>query len=57
MIYVFIYILCRVGLVVIVSASHKVGRWFLSRSCHTKDHHKNGTNCHPALHACVRVGI
>ena len=27
------------------------------RSCHSNDHHKNGTNCLPALHACVRVGV
>ena len=24
---------------------------------HTKDHHKNGTNCLPALHACAMVGV
>ena len=35
----------RVGLVVSVSASHTVGREFASWPCHTKDHHKNGTNC------------
>ena len=23
----------------------------------TKDHHKNGTNCLPALHTCVMVGV
>ena len=34
-----------------VSASHMVGRGFASRPGHTKDHHKNGTNCLPALHA------
>ena len=45
---------CRVGLVVSVSASHMVGREFASRPGHTKDHHKNGTNC---LLACVRVGV
>ena len=28
-----------------VSASHKVGHEFASRPGHTKDHHKNGTNC------------
>ena len=48
---------CRVGLVVSMSASHAVGRGFASRPGHTKDHHKNGTNCHPAWHACVRVGV
>ena len=39
---------CRVGLVVSVSASHTVGRGFASQPCHTKDNHKNGTNCFPA---------
>ena len=39
---------CRVCLVVWVSASHKVGHGFASRPGHTKDHHKNGTNCLPA---------
>ena len=43
---------CRVGLVVSVSASHMVGRGFASRLGHTKDHHKIGTNCLPAIHAC-----
>ena len=38
----------RVGSVVRVSASHTVGRGFASRPGHTKDHHKNGTNCLPA---------
>ena len=33
------------GLVVSVSASHVVGSGFAPRSGHTKDHHKNGTNC------------
>ena len=28
---------------------------FVSWPGHTKDHHKNGTNCLLALHACVRV--
>ena len=39
---------CRVGSVSSVSASHTVGREFASRPGHTKDHHKNGTNCLPA---------
>ena len=44
------YITCRVCLV--VSASHTVlGGEFASRPVHTKDHHKNGTNCLPAWHA------
>ena len=44
-----LYILCRVGLVGSVSASRTVGREFASRPGHTKDHHKNGTNCLPAI--------
>ena len=39
---------CRVGSVGSVSASQTVGREFASRPGHTKDHHKNGTNCLPA---------
>ena len=39
---------CRVGSVDSVSASRTVGREFASRPGHTKDHHKNGTNCLPA---------
>ena len=35
---------CRVGSV----GSVLVGREFASRPGHTKDHHKNGTNCLPA---------
>ena len=42
---------CRGGSVGSVSASHTVGREFASRPGHTKDHHKNGTNCLPAWHA------
>ena len=42
---------CRVGLVASASASHTIGREFASRPGHTKDHHKNGTNCLPAWHA------
>ena len=48
---------CLVGLVFSVSASATARRGFASRSGHTKDHHKNGTNCLPALHTCVRVGV
>ena len=40
--------LCRIGSVFSVSASHTVGCEFASRVGHTKDHHKNGTNCLPA---------
>ena len=42
---------CRVGSVGSVSASCTVGREFASRPGHTKDHHKNGTNCLPTWHA------
>ena len=42
---------CRVGSVGSMSASRTVGREFASRPGHTKDHHKNGTNCLPAWHA------
>ena len=38
----------QVGLVFSVTASHAVGRGFMPRPGHTKDHHKNGTNCLPA---------
>ena len=37
---------CRVG-----SVGSTVSREFASRPGHTKDHHKNGTNCLPAWHA------
>ena len=46
--YTCMYVPCRVGSVGSVSASRTVGREFASRSGHTKDHHKNGTNCLPA---------
>ena len=46
----------RVGLVVSMSASLTVGRGFASRPGHTKDHHKNGTNCLPALHTLLKFG-
>ena len=39
---------CGVGSVGSVSASRTVGCEFASRPGHTKDHHKNGTNCLPA---------
>ena len=39
---------CRVGSVGSMSASRTVGREFASRPGHTKDGHKNGTNCLPA---------
>ena len=42
------YIPCRVGSLVSVTASDTEGRWFTSRPGHTKDHHEIGTNCLPA---------
>ena len=47
----------QVGLVISVSASHVVGHGFMPQTDHTKDHHKNGSNFHPAWHACIRVGV
>ena len=47
----------RVNLVVSVSASQVESRGFAPQMGHTKDHHKNGTNCLPVWHACIRVGI
>ena len=41
-------------MVVSVSASRTVGREFASRPGHTKDHHKNGTNCLPAWHSMLK---
>ena len=41
------------GLVVDMSASHVVGNRLTSRLGHTKDHHRNGTNCLPACHTCI----
>ena len=49
------YLSCRVGFVVSVSTSHKVSHEFASRPGHTKDHHKNGTNCLPVWHASLTV--
>ena len=48
---------CQDGLVFNVSASHGVGRGFASLIGHTKDLHKNGTNCLPGCHAGVRIGV
>ena len=31
--------------------------WVASQPGHTKKHNKNGTNCLPARHACVSVGV
>ena len=42
------------GLVVSMSTSHAVGRGFTSRPGHTKDRHKNGTNCLPTWQAGFR---
>ena len=47
----------RVNSVQLKLLSLKTTAGFVSRPGHTKDHHKNGTNCLPALHACVRVGV
>ena len=40
-----------------VSTSHAVGPGFASHPFHNKYHHENGTNCLPAWHAFVRVGV
>ena len=47
----------RVGLEVSVSTSHAVGHGFTPWPGHTKDDHKNDTNCLPAWHTCIRVGV
>ena len=47
----------REDLAVSVSASHAIGRELAPRSGHTKDYHKNGTNCIFAWHAVVRIGV
>ena len=39
------------------SASHVVGRGFVSQPGHTKDHYKNSTNCLPAWHTGFGVGM
>ena len=44
----------RVSLLVSMSTSHAVGCGFVPQPGHTKDHHKNGPNCPPALYVCVR---
>ena len=41
----------------LVSASCAVDRGFEPWLGYTKDHHKNGTNCLPAWHTCVKVGF
>ena len=53
----YIYALHRYGLVVRVSASHAIGCGLAPQLGQTKGHHKNGTNCHPAWHADIRVGV
>ena len=40
-----------------VSAYHAVGHGLVPRLGHTKNHHKNCTNCLPVWHACVSVGV
>ena len=37
--------------------NHALGCGFLPRPGHTNDHHINGTNCIPAWHSCIRVGV
>ena len=44
-------------IVVSISNYHAVGRGFTSRACHTRDHHKNGTNSLLAWYAYVKVGL
>ena len=46
----------RVGVVVSVSGSLVVGHGFASRPGHTKDHHKNDTNCSPSCMAHYALG-
>ena len=58
--YMFLWICwpCRDGLVVNVSSSHAVGHGFASPWVHSKDHHRNCTNCLPAWHTDItRVGV
>ena len=44
--------------VVNTSSSHEVGHGFVSPWVHSKDHHKNCTNCLPVWHADItRVGV
>ena len=40
-----------------LSTSHAVSRWFVPLPVHTKLHHKNGTNCLPAWHTGLRIGV
>ena len=44
-------------LLVNMSASHEVGCGFTSLPGHTKVHHRNCTNCLPALYAGIKVGV
>ena len=52
-----VIILHQYGLAVCMSASHEVGHRFVSQPGHTKDYHKNSTNCLPAWHTCFKVGV
>ena len=45
------------GLVVVMSDSHVVSCGFAPLLGYTKDHHKNVTNCLPAWHTGIRVGV
>ena len=40
-----------------VSVSHAVGCRFAPWLGHTKDHHKNGTNCLPVIHTGTSIGL
>ena len=45
------------GRLVSMSVSHAIGRGFAPLPGHTKDSHKNGTNCLSAWHASYSVGV
>ena len=44
-------------LVVSVSALMQYVHGFMPRLGHSKDFHKNATNCLPAWHAYIKVGV
>ena len=48
------YAPCQDGL---VTALHAVGHGFMARLGHTKDYHKNSTNCLPTWHAGVEIRV
>ena len=41
----------------IFNINDAVCRWFALRLGHNKDNHKNGTNCLPGWHACVKAYV